>query len=554
MTEAASEFHFSPRPNRAAEINWRGWSAEAFDEAKRTRRPILLSISAVWCHWCHVMDETTYSHPSVIELINRDYVPVRVDNDVRPDINQRYNMGGWPSTAFLTSSGDILTGATYLPPEQMASALMRIADYYRSNQAEIASRVLEARKRAASGVARSAGELEPRLVDEILEAVKNAHDPVYGGFGSAPKFPQTDAILLLIEQSVVRGEPDLRKMAAFTLEMMSGGGTYDHVEGGFFRYSTTQDWTVPHFEKMLEDHAGLVDALARVDMNETLEKTTGYLDRVLRDPNTNLYAGSQDADEHYYSLDAIERAGAEAPYVDRRVYTAWNAALAVAYLSAGLPADLLLNSLFESAYREGEGMTHAEGVGGQLADQVWSLLAALRAYQHGLGSRWKDIAVDLAAHVEQRYADPELGGYLDHAGDEELGRLGERIKPLAENSIAAIALIELDILLGDPSAPYRERARRALESVTALPRQYGLMAAVFARALDRLPHAIKVTTKNPELARAARQAHPYAVVEPEGDERAVVCVGTICLAPVSTPDAVKEAITEASQTRAHGAI
>ncbi len=92
MSEAAQEFHFSPRPNRASEINWHAWSPEAFDAARQTRRPILLSISAVWCHWCHVMDETTYSHPSVIELINRDYVPIRVDNDVRPDINQRYNM------------------------------------------------------------------------------------------------------------------------------------------------------------------------------------------------------------------------------------------------------------------------------------------------------------------------------------------------------------------------------------------------------------------------------------------------------------------------------
>src|SRR5437870_5842707 len=169
MSEAAQEFHFSPRPNRASEINWHAWSPEAFDAARQTRRPILLSISAVWCHWCHVMDETTYSHPSVIELINRDYVPIRVDNDVRPDINQRYNMGGWPTTAFLTPSGDILTGATYLPADQMASALTRIATYYRLNQPEIASRVLDARKRAGSAVARSAGAIEPTLVDGILE-------------------------------------------------------------------------------------------------------------------------------------------------------------------------------------------------------------------------------------------------------------------------------------------------------------------------------------------------------------------------------------------------
>jgi len=160
------------------------------------------------------------------------------------------------------------------------------------------------------------------------------------------------------------------------------------------------------------------------------------------------------------------------------------------------------------------------------------------------------IAADLAQHLEERYGDSQLGGYFDHAGGDELGRLGERIKPLAENSVAAIALLELDVLTGDPHAPYRERARRALESVAALPRSYGLMAALFARALDRLSHAVKVTTKNAELARAARAAHPYAVIDPKGDQRAIVCVGTICLAPVSTADAVSEAIKEASQTRA----
>jgi uncharacterized protein YyaL (SSP411 family) len=547
MAEAAEEFHFSPRPNRAAEINWHAWSKEAFDEAKDAGKPILLSISAVWCHWCHVMDETTYSHPSVIDMINREYVPVRVDNDVRPDINQRYNMGGWPTTAFLTASGDILTGATYLPPDQMAGALVRVADYYRGNQAEIASRVLEGRKRAASGVARSAGDLQPGLVDQVLDAVKSAYDPQYGGFGNAPKFPQTDAILLLLEQSVRRSDPELRRMAVHTLEQMAGGGMYDHVEGGFFRYSTTQDWSVPHYEKMLEDHAGLVQALALAGMTDVFEKTTAYLDRVLRDPKTGLYAGSQDADEHYYSLEADERAGATAPYVDRRVYTAWNAALVIAYGDRG---QKLLDALFKQAYRKGDGMVHAEGVGGQLGDQVWSLWAAVRGYQHGFGDRWLAVAEDLAEHLEKKYGDPGLGGYFDHAGIEELGRLGERIKPLTENSVAAMALIELDTLKGDPTSPYRERARHALESVAALPRQYGLMAAVFARALDRLPYAIKVTTQNVELARAALAAHPYAVIDPDGDRRAVVCVGQICLAPVTTPTAVAEAIREAATASA----
>ena len=558
MSESEGEFHFSPRPNRAAEIKWRAWSEKAFEEARQLNRPILLSISAVWCHWCHVMDETTYSHAGVIDLINREYLPIRVDNDVRPDINQRYNMGGWPTTAFLTSSGDILTGATYMPPDQMADALTRVSGYYRTHQPEIASRVLEARKRAGSGAARSAGELDEGIVDSILEAVTNAYDPEYGGFGNAPKFPQTEALLLLLEQAQLRSDPALRQMAVHTLERMAGGGTYDHVEGGFFRYSTTQDWSVPHFEKMLEDHAGLVNAVALAGLDDVLDSTTHYLDGVLRDQKTGLYAGSQDADEHYYSLGADERGPGTAPYVDRRVYTSWNAALGVAYLDAAVRrqrpelhkyAAKMLDRLFRDRYKAGEGLIHTEGAGGQLGDQVWGLLAAVRAHQAGLGKQWLPIAVDIAQHLEGTYADRDLGGYFDHAG-ERLGRLEDPIKPLGENSVAAMALVELDILTGEPEMPLAARARRTLESVAGLHRQYGLMAAAFARALDRLRQPIKVSTGNPELARAALLAHPYAVIDPNEDKHAVVCVGTVCLAPVSTPAALGEAIVEAAKARA----
>src|SRR4030088_598745 len=110
-----SRFRFSPRPNRAREITWRGWGDAAFAEARERDVPVLLAISAVWCHWCHVMDETTFSEVGVIDLVNREYVPVRFDNDVRPDINQRYNMGRWPTTACLTRQGGNLTGAACRP-------------------------------------------------------------------------------------------------------------------------------------------------------------------------------------------------------------------------------------------------------------------------------------------------------------------------------------------------------------------------------------------------------------------------------------------------------
>ena len=137
--DVSREFRFSPRPNRAAEIKWRPWGEPAFAEARRLGRPVLLSLSAVWCHWCHVMDETSYSDPRVIAAVNEHFVPIRVDNDRHPDVNRRYNMGGWPTTAFLAPSGDVLTGGTYLPPEQMLESLARVKAFFDANKAQIAA-------------------------------------------------------------------------------------------------------------------------------------------------------------------------------------------------------------------------------------------------------------------------------------------------------------------------------------------------------------------------------------------------------------------------------
>ena len=135
--DPGSDLRFSPRPNRAHEIAWRAWGDEAFDEARRAGKPVLLAISAVWCHWCHVMDETTYSDPRVLSAIAEGYVAVRVDNDRRPDLNRRYNMGGWPTVAFLTPDGEVLTGATYLPPDRLLAVLERVREYYAQHADEL---------------------------------------------------------------------------------------------------------------------------------------------------------------------------------------------------------------------------------------------------------------------------------------------------------------------------------------------------------------------------------------------------------------------------------
>src|SRR5579884_2397842 len=255
MATQSGVFHFSPRPNRAGEIHWREWDDSAFAHAREQDKPILLAISAVWCHWCHVMDETSYSDPSIIEVINERYVPVRVDNDRRPDVNARYNQGGWPSTAFLTPDGSLLAGATYLPPEQMRSALEQVAQFYKTNREQIAQRAQQLRESRADRAA-ACEELRDEIVAYAMQTLAEAYDEEFGGFGDAPKFPMIDALEFLLQEFRATGDQRAYTMVAKTLLAMSSAGMYDHVEGGFFRYSTTRDWSVPHFEKMTEDHAG----------------------------------------------------------------------------------------------------------------------------------------------------------------------------------------------------------------------------------------------------------------------------------------------------------
>ena len=219
------DFRFSPRPNRAAEIRWRPWGEPAFAEARRLGRPVLLSLSAVWCHWCHVMDETSYSDPRVIAAVNEHFLPIRVDNDRHPDVNRRYNMGGWPTTAFLAPSGDVLTGGTYLPPDQMLESLARVKAFFDANQAQIVA--LEGERASAgdgaamarlTGVpldldqARAALEGDPDVPGDIcaevgLQVVRG-FDPLHGGLGAEPKFPQPDVFGFLLAYGCLRGAGD----------------------------------------------------------------------------------------------------------------------------------------------------------------------------------------------------------------------------------------------------------------------------------------------------------------------------------------------------------
>ncbi len=229
---AAAEFRFSPRPNRAHQISWRAWSREALQEARRSQRPVLLALSAVWCHWCHVMDETTYSDPAVIAFIQKNFIAVRVDADRRPDIDALYNQGGWPSTVILTPEGEVMAGATYLPPDEMLPWLMKHAAVGTREKDKPAEDEDSSGKAAP---AQSIGDFPAETdIAEVAAMLLRQHDDHWGGFGEWQKFPNPDAVDFLLAEYRQTGKPEYRRIIAITLDRMERGDIQDHVEGGFF--------------------------------------------------------------------------------------------------------------------------------------------------------------------------------------------------------------------------------------------------------------------------------------------------------------------------------
>jgi len=630
-----TDFRFSPRPNRAHEIDWRPWGEPAFTEARRLGRPILLSLSAVWCHWCHVMDETSYSDPLVIAAVNEHFVPIRVDNDRHPDVNRRYNMGGWPTTAFLAASGDPITGATYMPPEQMLQSLERVREFFAANRtALLALGATDHAQAADADAARASLGEAPRRGDlfapdfdgdpdvpgdipaEIALQIVHAFDPMHGGLGADPKFPQVDVFAFMLAFAELRGGGDplhiaphtsalvtpgrVHEVVRTTLQGMAGGDLYDHVAGGFFRYATRRDWSIPHYEKMLEDNARLAGlyleaaVLASWDAprgegatharlgssalyRAAAQGTIDYLLATLWRTEPPSFGGSQDADEHYYRLDAAERAGLPEPFVDPTVYVDWNALAARALLRAAPVlqrsqltehAVELLGFLWEHG-RRGAAMAHyltpagAPGPGAPLlVDQATMAAALLDAYEVTAERHWLEDAQALAGWAGEhlRAADGRLHDRLAEPGV-SAGLLARPLPVLEENALMAEALLRLEAYTGQ--SVWRDRAREVLTAWATHYEEYGVAAAAYGHALlrylERPDHVVVVGSRGDAAARrlhgaalsAPRPLRTVQFLDPDdpadaermattGFQRAAaaaayVCRGATCQAPIVDP-------------------
>jgi uncharacterized protein YyaL (SSP411 family) len=298
-------------------IHWYPWGPEAFAAARAQDRPVLLDIGAVWCHWCHVMDGESYEDPAIAGYLNENFVCIKVDRDERPDVDARYQravqaftrQGGWPLTAFLTPEGQVFFGGTYFPPEGkygqpgFRTVLASVLDAYRSRRGQIEAQAQAIRNVLDTHLDESvAGEPSPALLDEAEQVIARVFDPVYGGFGSQPKFPHPTALTFLLHRWHDRPTEEIRTIIHRTLEGMARGGMHDQLGGGFHRYSVDAKWIVPHFEKMSYDNSELLeaylDAHAAFGVREYAEVARGivrWVREVASEPAAG-YAASQDAD------------------------------------------------------------------------------------------------------------------------------------------------------------------------------------------------------------------------------------------------------------------
>ncbi len=312
MNRLADETSPYLRQHRENPVDWYPWGDEAFETARERDVPILLSVGYSACHWCHVMAHESFEDQQVADSMNAKFVNVKVDREERPDVDAVYmdavqaltGRGGWPMTVAIDADGRPFWGGTYFPRESFLKVLDALDDAWRHRRADLDKNAV-----ALVDAVNKSAETRPKddvpgleVVNATLAKIAGAFDPDWGGFGTAPKFPSTHHLELTLRAFMTTGSQDAARVVTTSLDAMASGGIYDHLGGGFARYSVDREWLVPHFEKMLYDQALLVrvyrqayTVLGRPQYRQVVEETIGYVLRELRHADGGFYS-AEDAD------------------------------------------------------------------------------------------------------------------------------------------------------------------------------------------------------------------------------------------------------------------
>ncbi len=471
-------------------IAWLPWSADAFSRARDEQKPVLLSITTTWSQPCREMDRTSYADPAIACAITDGFVPVRVDADRRPDICERYTLGGWPTTAFLTPNGDILGGGTYIEPERMTDALARVRSVC---VAEFTGEEKNGNLFSSSDTEQSSLLLPSSCdsAESLWRAIVSTVDVDHGGFGTAPKFPHTAPLHVALARLRHARDEQLESIVTRTLDAMGWGPLYDEIDGGFFRFSAARDWQQPHREKMLAVNAALLDVY--VDAAETLKiprfagraaDVVEYVQRRLADTVDGGWFGS-------------ERSGDG--HIDDVFYADANAAMTSAMLRAARLLDdrglreFALKSLERvllACYRPGHGVAHyydgQSRVRALLVDQIAMAEAALDAFETTEDTPYEMMSEELAHYAVREMWDADAGGFFDRTvvdGGEAVGLMRVRLKPFVTNCRAARLLKRLAGTSGD--SEFARLADATLAAAGTAAGEQGPLAAYYLLAGGR---------------------------------------------------------------------
>ena len=324
-------------------VHWQPWDAEALQRARAEDKPIFLSVGYSTCHWCHVMEHESFEDPAIADLLNRDFVSIKVDREERPDVDRVYmsfvqsttGSGGWPMSVFLTPDLKPFFGGTYFPPTSrwgrpgFADLVSEIARVWKADRTRVDAAAAELTERlltVTSGARPESEVADSDALDAAIEQFQMSFDRRYGGFGGAPKFPRPSELLLLLREHARRGAAQAPLlMVTATLRAMAVGGMRDHVGGGFHRYSVDEQWRVPHFEKMLYDQAQLVIAYLEAGQatgdpfySTVAEDTLQYVLRDMTSPLGGFYS-AEDADSV-----PPEQAGASNAHKSEGAFYIWS--------------------------------------------------------------------------------------------------------------------------------------------------------------------------------------------------------------------------------------
>jgi uncharacterized protein len=486
-------------------IDWQEWEDEIFEKARAENRPIFLVISASWCRWCKSMDETAFSNPSVVEIIEKEYVPIRVDKDKRPDINERYNMGGWPSCSVLSSDGEVVTGGTYFTADQLATLLEKVADAYRDRKEKIQDLIDATVREEEEGQQardRSGGKLSAEIITNVMRSIIGEFDEKYGGFGQGQKFPHPEAIDFAILQYYKTNDLKLLGIINKTLESMADGDLHDSVGGGFFRYCATRDWRAPNTEKLLETNVSLLhnysfayQIMGRDRYFDVARRTADYICANLWDADQGAFRSSQDADDDYYLLDEVSRRDRNPPASDRTIYANTNLMAAAVFLEtapilkAPILKDMALQAIdfvLTKLYSRDRGVYHYwdgnKHIVGLLTDQIYLCRALLSAVEYAGVNEFIDTIKEVIEGIVQRQSSSHGGFYDIPEMSGARGGLQRRNKSILENAVIAEALVRFHYLTF--TEEYVQVAEKCLAAFAKDYHLYGYFTAGYARAVD----------------------------------------------------------------------